>query len=576
MLGKIIKLSNQKSATLLGVTTGLCFAINVLNDVRIKPNSSFWGESLGIALLSLALLLFFLCNPLKKIGLSVLTWLMLLVIILLQSVISEIAYPDELLFPAVTLVIATFVAVAVQQIEDREKLIKNLAIGIVFTALLTVVIQLAQLLWVPEGIPHLIFPLFEGHTPYGNITQRNQLAFILTMAIAILLHFSKGLSYIRLFIICVLIVFLSIGMGMTPSRGGLILLVFAVLFWVVFDILLGKKSNYRLMVFCPFIIAVGYFIGAWLLAKFAVTDTNIVGRFSESSLYLRLSLLNQAWLIFQDNIWLGLGWNNYNFGAFAYTEQLRWFYFSNHAHSVIPQIAAELGIVGILAVIPVVLAIFKNIRIKYEGVASLIMSLIAINVLYSFSEFPLWYSFYLFIFVILVASLESKRQLRKAYNILRPLMLVILVCLFFGAIYYHNVFKGYARTTSVIASDTDIKDKVSAYQEQSNIFGFSVLNELLLFSMVDVSSENIDNKLALGYRVIGRYTSVPKINKLAVLEGIKGNDKKSLKLFQSACLFNERRSCDQVTELIDNLAKDYPDIFAQIATDYGVWLKSLP
>lgn len=569
---KNITLDSDKSIA-LGI--GGCFAIGTLNTMHYWPNPTFLGESLGLIFLALALIVCYTVKSHFQIGVSAFTWVCLALIIALQPSINDIFYQDELIFPVINLLVVVLVVIGVTSIEDERLFVRWLAIIVLLVGILTVCIQLIQLFNHPNSMPWGIEALDNRLTPYGNLRQRNQAAFVLTLAIAALFyfyHYRKELSLKRHFLGLGCLFLLSTGIGLTSSRGGIILLFSLLAFQVIFSNQQIRKWWFYLLI--ALMVIIGFTFGAWLVDTFF--DNNSIKRFAEQGIATRMSLLNQAWLIFKAHPILGIGWNNFSIGGLEVSSQLDYFFFSRHAHSVLPQVASELGILGIVALVPVTITIVRVIRRQLLPDRLLMLSIVIISLLYSLSEFPLWFNYYLILFVAALAYLEkTHKKIMIRSNVFPKAMTAFLAIVSGIAVYYCIIYWDILQVTyklsSTNRSDYTLEER-KADLNHLEVFGFSSVYETYLFSVMKIDKNNIDKKIELGYRVVSRYTVPEKMRRLALLESINHQPEKSLALFKAACLYQDAINCKETTMVVQEVASQQPDIFSQVEKRYNQWL----
>ena len=398
-----MKLSLSKYDLLLLITLILALFATVFNSYHLPLGFDLYHNLIVACILSIGLTACFLLRFKEiKIPYSIITWMLLLGLIIIQPLIHNIAYSDYLIFPIGTLILIIILAIAIANIDDKKAFLNNYLMIFVGFMVLTVVIQLLQLRGYNAAYNDLvIFPAAISSRLDANFSQPNQAAFMLVLAQLACLYFYNlnkkklWLTFGSLFIV---------GLALTSSRGGLILgLASIVLFNAFYNQPLVYKVRHSVLQLFGFLTA--YLIGIFFIKNFEVLDkvsNSAIERFSKGSLDARLTLQDQAWLMFQENPLTGYGWGGFAKGSIDYATELNSFIFSKHSHFFLSQIASELGIIGLLCLIPITIFIVKKMSFKMDVFNAVCFTAISIIVLYSCSEFPLWFLRFLIIFIIFI------------------------------------------------------------------------------------------------------------------------------------------------------------------------------
>ena len=116
----------------------------------------------------------------------------------------------------------------------------------------------------------------------------------------------------------------------------------------------------------------------------------------------RLSIWSEAWLIFTQNPLLGAGFGQYRWQNFQLGPVLQDANLSNlndhmeHAHNLLLQFAAELGMAGLLILFATIalwlVQIYRAPRTAYHWWGCAVLTILAIH---SMLEYPLWYTYFL-------------------------------------------------------------------------------------------------------------------------------------------------------------------------------------
>lgn len=202
--------------------------------------------------------------------------------------------------------------------------------------------------------------------------------------------------------------------------------------------------------------------------------------------------------------------------------------------------------------------------------------------LYSFSEYPLWYTRYLILAVFLLALINT-----KVFNVNLKLnvLFVILCCIItVGSAYYYVQYKQYSQVHKYTLSydysildemSDDERDEFSKYQidivnNLPSIFGFSDYKELFIYYLLPTNSEQLNDKIAVGNRVLTKYLDVNILIKQGIYLALNDQPEEALYLFKGACTLNHNQKCNEVSKILQKLA-DANVKFRNINDAYIKW-----
>lgn len=287
-----------------------------------------------------------------------------------------------------------------------------LAASLLLAALLSVLMQWVQffgldlrpfVMWVERDPVTLM-------RPFANVAQPNQLALLLCLGLAALWHgwhsgwFGGWLGW-------GLALWLLSGLALTGSRIG----------WIIAPLLallagsgvLGQRELARRawLGLAALLLLFGLFVwglptlGAWLGHA---QGTRLSGARSE-----RMVLLQMAWQMAKQHPWLGVGWQGFGPEQVRIAADFEPSTYSDHAHNLVMQLAAELGwpatglmLFGCLCWLGqccVPRAARENVPLAFAS-----LCLVAVGV-HSMVEFPLWYGYVLLPVALLLGVLDRAR-----------------------------------------------------------------------------------------------------------------------------------------------------------------------
>lgn len=487
---------------------GMMYLYGILSPEHYSMGSNdlFVGFKITV-MLTLGCFIWYVNNRVVKIGYSTITWLSLLVLMVIQPLMHHITYVDELIFPIGALLVSMIVSITGVNIPQSKYLsvIKSTAWILLSAGIFTLIIQLIQLFF-PNNTLDFIF------TPkdrlYGNVAQPNQAGFIHVLSItsAIYLFYLHHKNKILAFFLPLLILLLSIGVSFSISRTALILLAFTMI-GVFFYRWQSHKLRVGFTVGLVIVSAIGYQLGNLLMKLFfaGFKGQDGVSRLVQESVGLRPALYDRAFSAIKEEPITGIGYGNYlNYGL-ERIEQWFWFEHAQHSHNIITQIWSELGLLGMAAIMGVVFVLLKQLYLfatfKLTQEKYFVCLLLSVFVLYSLSEFPLWYAKYLYMFAFLVALLENGWEFKNlALSKTLAVVSAIIAVISFG---YATVYDRHLEKYEIVmVAQVNNQQKIDAYQAFPNIFGFTRVKEEMLNMVADEDTNDPERLLAIGDRLM--------------------------------------------------------------------------
>ncbi len=562
---------------LLAYMIGLVFTFETLNFIRFYP--SLRGLDLGLqALIVLAVSgMLVILNPkltFHKVGLSFWGWSYFVLILWLQPFLIETIYPDVNFLSIASIVFLMVISLIIYQVKDKQNFVKILAKFILLAAFFQTLTLWAHLLRLDFLYHKLIYPIASGANPIGNIAQPNQAAFILSIGIAATLYLSelfivKKNKFIFLYS---MMAYLSIGIALTASRGGILLAVAAI---VGYGLFVNKSVKQRAMMIISqlSIFFFGNLLGIWTLKYFSSNNRTIVDRVADKGISIRWYQIEQSWIVFKEHPVFGIGWEQFITSATLYRDKIQWVSVADHTHFIPSQIAAELGIIGLIVFIPFAWIGIKAVNFRASIQNAYLLTTLLIFVAYSLSEYPLWYFYYLLIFAVFVALIDKNYTAIRIDSILiKKAVMVFLSLSCMLGVYYYSAYNKYANALGAVTSNQlTWQDKVEIVNNLPKPYGFLEYKENLLFEALPVSSQQLEEKIALGKRVILRHPEPQKLMKLGLLYGVLGDKQTSLEQFKTACMFEFGQYCKDATETLYSATEQQPTYYQDIYDGLLSW-----
>lgn len=539
MIGKLMQ---EKSNAVFMLFFGFMYFWGVLSKQHYAVGIyALYIHLIVTCVLCIGMGVWFYFNKIQHISNSFLLWVAAFFMIILQPLISTINYIDALIFPLGMLFVTTLISLIVANMtqQEKDKSVHFLAWIIGVVGILTVVTQFLQLVF--HNLPFIMPPNNTSRLS-ANIAQPNMAAFVIVMGIASFIYifyknYNKKILLVYSLTSCAILL-LSIGVAFSSSRVALFLTTVALLSILFYksDAIKNKVVFFGLSII---IVFVGYNIGIYLLNAYATVDvTSSVGRLvGENSLRLRTNLLYQAKMAFLSNPITGIGYDNYGFYGINHIDEIPWYNNSRHAHNIFAHVAAEFGLIGLALLFGFLVIILKNLisflAIKLPKEKVLVCTLLAIIGVYSLSEFPLWYARFLYLTAFLIAILDTPKLLKKPIT-----KIGVIFCAFISTISLYYIIQ---YNKILIANETITmmsvpgEQKLKAYREMPNVFGFRDDKEALTFIMMPADATKLTEQTELGYRVVKRYGEIYMLEKQATLLALQYRQQEALQMYKTIC-----------------------------------------
>jgi O-antigen ligase len=549
------------------------FIAATLSPQHFLPIPSFYQEISAGAGLLLASLVLLSSGGLRdgwKIPWSALTALALIVVLLIGVRVHPESSVDFLVWPIGSLLIAAIAAWFGHQFArsgHADWMLNGLLFSLALVALGT-----SMVLWVQLFLPNQqslwLFPRQALQAPSGNLGQRNQSSLLLGFGLLAFAYWGRHgvhrlLTKRSLAIIGIL--FLVSGMTLTQSR---IALGFLLIAGLGLGTLWAPPARRWRGAFLG-VIAIGslYAILQWLiytgfgLGQLFPPSTQ---RLADRGVGQRLGMLHVAWAEFTTHPIFGGGFGSFSDWEFRLGLQQKHPLYSTNAHNIFAQIGAELGLLGLLALLlPGCISLWFLVRRLWkEGLGHWAewtipsLGFCAMLLGYSLTEFPLWYVYFLIPFALCWGALDRTAiALRITPSIKFLLALIPLLMLAFmtwSSMRYFEIVK----LTAMATNNSIYKENKSIYQKKlQNIIsspGFSPIIDALNFYSLSVDPFMLKDKVALGERAASRYIGAWFLQKLSYLYAIDHNPTKAAQTLAKACAFYPD-DCPDVRDSIRHL-----------------------
>lgn len=569
-----------KSSKALGNTLGLSIFVSLLSTNHVS-----FGYDLAInlqvsAVYMLGLSIWFYNQKQLYISILPLLSLMLLfALIAIQPFINFIYYPDSLIFPLAAILISILGAVAIASAQNKEKFLEYFFYWMILGLFLSFVIQVFQLFNISWSISNIVIINYRfSDRLSGNLAQPNQLAFMYNLGIVALLWNyekyalnSKFKSIIYITLGCLFI----IGIFWTKSRTGLFSLVISFILYYLLQIQTNKysKSNVIAKVAIITFTVLILFCVATFLQKVLGNTSTTVDRLTDGTAYVRKSLFLQGYYAFVDHPILGTGWNNYSINSLKYINELPYFMYSLNSHFFLTQIASELGLLGLLCLLPIMIFIIRSFNLKLSSTKSAILVIIILFIVYSTSEYPLWQVRYLIVFFSLIPILNDKHLFKVKVKV-NQLMSLICISIFVGSLFYWYSFDNLLKLDKYMLTNNDnIAIKQEKFLSTTFPYGFNNFKETMHFRFMQTDSNFLDEKITIAQRVLSYQLSTRNMVKYAQLLMLKGDTQQSLLMYQYACKIDGAKNCNLVENSL-RYSVQHDNNYQELYNNFIIWRKA--
>jgi len=529
---------------------GLMFTLPFLQPRHYEPLALFWSEWLALVLGMAAFVPLVLARPAPRVEVP---WIAavplgLAAVVAAQLALGRIAYPQQGLIAVLYLAWAAALMVLGRYLR-RECGLPALAVALAWClvagAVLTAVAGMLQHYELRGPLASVIVSKV-SHRVYGNLVQPNHFVAYLALGIA-----SLGYLYARgrvsLSILAVLSVPLVLALAVAGSLSAWLYLA---AFTVLGAALLFNRcepGHRRLLLYC-LSVAGGFVLAQWLaqlpgLAGATPTVT-AAGRLSDiaapTSIGVRLGLWREAWDMWRQAPWLGVGWGQFAWEHFlrigaAAGQPLPGLY--HHAHNVVMQILAECGLAGVAILLGGVVAWFAGLRRgAFDAELWWVLAVLAVPGLHGMIEYPLWYAYFLGVTAVLLGAADARERVIAAGRM--PRLVATVTLLAGGFIAAHTGARYHALELAHNPGVGDVAQQEAA-QEARNLLSargglMDPWIELAVARTLGMDRMAIDTKIAFSAQVMRFLPTAVIAYQHALLLALKGEERESLELLDRA------------------------------------------
>lgn len=409
-------MENVKKYGLLWFAMFTIVALPFLMPWRIGPQNSWFIES-GALFFALLFVLFATWKaPRIRLPATTVFFLILAAFWSIQARVLHLVYPEMSDLTAFIFVCMAMLAWAcrLQVIRLGQAAVVEIFAGTLLVgALLQGVVCIIQFVGYSGSLSWVVTtPVY---AVVGQLSQRNHLGHFMMWGVLALAYLWSQRRFPNWLGIVMALYLVGI-MGLISSRTILIY-VAAMMVLVPLLRLWGGAKMQRWAVL-TFALAVLVLVAQWAMMPLLSSLFSVQMRGSGLERIVegggnagRLGEWHKAWEVFLAHPVLGVGWQGYAFDGFALVGESQKFrsYETGvlflHSHNIILNVLAELGLVGTVLVfggyIAVVFGYLK--RSEFNPASALMLVLMGVTLCHSMLEYPLWYVYFLIVFVIMMS-----------------------------------------------------------------------------------------------------------------------------------------------------------------------------
>jgi len=289
------------------------------------------------------------------------------------------------------------------------KVVSVMAWAVFIGGLLNILIVVLQISGVE--LANVIVPHNQARNG-ANLSQVNHLANYLALALGSLIYLYVT-AKIKPKLALTFAILLLFPIAMTGQRMGWLYIIILSIggWWAVRKF--SKNSEYLrpwvLLLLVPAFVVVQLIIPMLPISGLPAMPTEkvVVGMQGSS---IRLELITEAWQVFLQQPWLGIGFSQFGWQDFllaeSFDQHMGWYH---HTHNIVMNLMVEAGVVGALLILAGFIYFVVNAwRNSLTPEQFWVYALLAVLAIHSSLEYPLWYAYFLGIAAIALGLGDEK------------------------------------------------------------------------------------------------------------------------------------------------------------------------
>ena len=344
---------------------------------------------------------------------------------------------------------------------------------------------------------------------YGNMAQPNHYANYISMGLISLGLLRPHMRWWQALLLAAPLLFVMVLSGSRSSWLYLLGMATLAFIWQQRDKSCRHLLHYTLLLLLGFGLMHWVVQIPWLAGSTGVTTMQRLFA-ADSSGSIRLYLWQESWLIFSQFPMLGAGLGQYAWQHFQLVPVLQATNISglyNNAHNLLMQLAAEMGLAGLLILLGTLGLWLWQIRRAHLtlhhwwGYAVLLVLGI-----HSMLEYPLWYAYFMGIAAILLGVLDLGTYRLELRSLGR---LSVATILLLGFLSIFQLLQGYQRLETALSARQRQAQGINSNQLMREgllaVHGNPLLQpyaELFMNNWIEVDNDELDKKLAMNERAM--------------------------------------------------------------------------
>ena len=521
------------------VFVGLLWILPFLYYRHAYPLTTFyqeWGAAmLGLCAMPLLVTQRFWQQP--EIPRIILLPVGLMLLVLVQFMLDKITYFDQTLLFTLYMLWASLLAILGHQLREElglPTLAMTLAVFLLLGAELSALAGVLQhYRW--RTFLDAVVTVKTSAAVYGNLAQPNHFADYITLGL-----FSLGLLYarwrLRIWQVLLLAAPLLFVLTLSGSRSPW----FYLLYMAGMSFMWQRRDKSSLpLLYYSLVLVLGFGLmnlvvqipwmagssGSITAVERMVDEIGSNGAVSSGG--IRLHIWHEAWLIFmQFPVWgAGFGqfaWQHFQLGPILNNINITGLY--NNAHNLVMQVAAEMGLVGLLMLLGALSLWFWQARNAQHSIYHWWgYGLLAVLGIHSLLEYPLWYAYFLGVAAFILGMLDNtvyRLELRAMGRLSVAAMLLL------GVLSLSQLLQSYRNLEGLMdmraASTTEdrrLREGLVAVQGQPMLRPYA---ELIMSGMIEQNADHLADKLWLNENVMRFVPIGPVVYREAVLLALAG------------------------------------------------------
>jgi O-antigen ligase len=349
-----------------------------------------------------------------------------------------------------------------------------------------------------------------GIAIYGNLAQPNHYANYITLGLVSLGLLRAHLRSWQMLLLTLPLLFVLVLSGSRSSWLYLLGMMVLAFLWQ------RKDKSCKYLLYYSMLLLLGFGLMHWVAqvpwlngASGSVTTMQRMTA-GDTNGSIRLYLWHEAWLIFSMFPVLGAGlgqfaWQHFQLGPVLQATNINGLY--NNAHNLLMQLAAEMGLAGVLIVSGTLgMWAWQSARAQLTVFHWWGYAVLLVIGIHSMLEYPLWYAYFIGITAILLGALDSSSYRLGLRGLGRVSVGLILLLGLLSLVQFQNGYQRLERAITLRPTSAEDSTYTKRLQEELiAVQGMPLLKpyaELFMNNWAAVSVENIDEKLALNERAL--------------------------------------------------------------------------